>query len=78
MLTLLQVINRMIYLEYEPSEIRTFLGAIQKGHMSVETAFTVLGLEAPVKTKLDLFAETLKHQNKVDAALNISFLRAEA
>ena len=74
MITLLQLINRMIYLEYTKDEVRDMLDTVKNGHMPAETLFVILNCEIPKESVLNRFKQSLA---KAESATAISFLRYE-
>ncbi len=77
MLTLMQLIARMIHLEYTEAEIRVIASDLVRGDGDFETLFNALNLEMPdpngaVMKRLE---QILEQPNKVESAIQVSLMR---
>lgn len=75
MLVLLQLINRMIHLEYTEDEVRKIFDDLNNGNLDTLELFTALGLEMPIPTMRQRLNDVLP---KRESAIKISFLKSES
>lgn len=73
MLTLLQLITRMINLEYSKEEVTAILDDLAGEAVTITELFDILSLELPKQVMLDTLVSVLP---KRQSAINIAFLRA--
>lgn len=74
MLTLLQIINRMMCLEYGKDEIEDNLTLLYEGEISLAELFESLDLEMPKQIFIDRLYDVLPKRN---SAIAVMFLRHE-
>ena len=77
MILLLQLINRMIYLEYTKHDVENNLQAVRQGDITIEELCDVLGFNTPHNALIQRCNEVLGSNEKMNSAIQISFLRAE-
>ena len=73
MLTLLQIISRMIAFEYSKEDIEDIL--INNDH-TADDIYELLDVEPPFLSMDLRFREMLLNKDKVKSAINVSFLKA--
>ena len=75
MLVLLQLINRMIHLEYTEDEVRKMFDDLDEGSLDIFELFIILGVEMPRPAMLQRLNDVLP---KRESAIKISFLKSES
>lgn len=74
MLILMQVINHMIYLEYDRDEVARTLDHVANNDYTIHELFDSLNLELPEPSVINRFLSALP---KRESAISIAYLRTE-
>jgi hypothetical protein len=74
MITLLQLINRMIYLEYSQSEVECIFDDLAEGNITAHDLYDSLNLELQSDAMLSRFFAALPRRH---SAIALSFLAKE-